>query len=65
MSGLAALIGLRESARWANLPVIVLSELGNPFNVEIMAGLDVRIILTKGEATAPEVARWIQEALNT
>jgi DNA-binding response OmpR family regulator len=63
MSGLEALTRLRESSRWANLPVIVLSGLGKRVNVDIMVRLGVQIILMKGEITAPEVARWIQEAL--
>jgi CheY-like chemotaxis protein len=65
MSGIELLAGLRENTRWANVPVIVLSGFGNHLNADIMARLGVRAVLTKGEVTASEVARLIQEALTS
>jgi CheY-like chemotaxis protein len=63
MSGLEMLARLRESARWRSLPVIVLSGLGDHLNIDTMARLDVRAVLTKTEVTGTDVARWIEAAL--
>jgi CheY-like chemotaxis protein len=65
MSGLAVLILLRQSARWRHLPVIILSAVGNPANLDLITRLGVRVVLTKGEVTATDVARWIKEVLRS
>jgi two-component system, OmpR family, alkaline phosphatase synthesis response regulator PhoP len=65
MSGMELLIALRQNERWRHLPVIVLSGLGSQINLDIMARLGVRTVLTKGEVTARDVARRIEEAVTS
>jgi CheY-like chemotaxis protein len=63
MSGAELLTRLREDTRWRNVPVIVLSGLGDRLNPHVMRGLNVRAVLTKTEVTGTEVARKIEEVL--
>src|SRR5262245_6739796 len=63
MSGAELLARLREDTRWRNVPVIVLSGLGDRLNPHVMRGLNVRAVLTKTEVTGTEVARKIEEVL--
>src|SRR5262245_40446432 len=63
MTGLELLVELRKSDRWRKLPVIVLSGFANDINLDITARLGVGVVLTKGEVTATDVARWIEASL--
>src|SRR5262245_2029106 len=65
MDGIALLASLRESDRWRNLPVIVLSGFANYINLDVTGRLGVHIVLTKGEVTGTDVARWIEATLVT
>jgi DNA-binding response OmpR family regulator len=61
-AGMEFLASLRDNALWRNLPVIVLSRLGNLRNLDIMA-LGVRAVLARPEATVSDVAFWIRAAI--
>jgi len=65
MDGIELLASFRENDRWRNLPVIVLSGFGNYINLDITGRLGVRAVLTKGEVTATEVSRWIEETVRS
>jgi CheY-like chemotaxis protein len=61
-SGKEFLSRLRFDVSWKDLPVIVLSRLGNPRNLDILA-LGVRAVVARTEATATDVAWWIRAAI--
>jgi two-component system, OmpR family, response regulator len=65
ISGIELLARLRESDRWRQLPVIVLSGFGSHINLDIMARLGVSAVLTKAEVTGTDMAQRIEDILSS
>jgi DNA-binding response OmpR family regulator len=63
MSGIELLTRLRERADWAQVPVVVLSGLGDVLNRDLLERLGVRDVLLKGQARDTDIVQAIRDAL--
>ena len=63
MGGIEFLARIREDRRWATLPVVILSGIGELINPDVIAGLRVDAAIGKGRMTADEIVVVIKRIL--